>query len=260
MNGNELKIYLIVVRKTKGWNKEFDGISISQFQKYGGIGSRNTVRKHLTSLSKLNLIKELVRDGKYSLFYLADPYQKMSRSKVEQVDDVPLPVVEHHPYQKLSIQTDTIKEEEEERRKLKLDNFEEFYVWLPKEKIRNEKFYKTTVKRNLLNDDQQTLDNFQSFIDEQESTRPQEAMIDIAEKQFKLLCVFIGSKAPNQILKLDREQTYQKYFEQPTNDFISKKGGLVELSSSLDNNNYHAGLLQELTAAYINFKEFKNEN
>jgi hypothetical protein len=43
LNGNELKIYLIVVRKTKGWNKEFDGISISQFQKYGGIGMGNIV-------------------------------------------------------------------------------------------------------------------------------------------------------------------------------------------------------------------------
>ena len=31
LTGAELKCYLVVIRKTKGWNKESDNISISQF-------------------------------------------------------------------------------------------------------------------------------------------------------------------------------------------------------------------------------------
>ena len=39
----ELKCYLFVVRKTKGWNKEFDSISVSQFMEVTGLSNRSII-------------------------------------------------------------------------------------------------------------------------------------------------------------------------------------------------------------------------
>ena len=40
MSGVELKCYLFVIRKTKGWNKEEDAISVSQFMKVTGLSNK----------------------------------------------------------------------------------------------------------------------------------------------------------------------------------------------------------------------------
>ncbi|WP_257824218.1 replication protein [Aggregatibacter actinomycetemcomitans] len=39
----ELKCYLVVVRKTKGWNKESDSISVSQFMEVTGLSNRSVI-------------------------------------------------------------------------------------------------------------------------------------------------------------------------------------------------------------------------
>ena len=39
----ELKCYLVVVRKTKGWNKDEDSISVTQFMKVTGLSNRSVV-------------------------------------------------------------------------------------------------------------------------------------------------------------------------------------------------------------------------
>ena len=39
----ELKCYLFVVRKTKGWNKESDSISVSQFMEVTGLSNRSVI-------------------------------------------------------------------------------------------------------------------------------------------------------------------------------------------------------------------------
>ena len=39
----ELKCYLFVVRKTKGWNKESDNISVSQFMEVTGLSNRSVI-------------------------------------------------------------------------------------------------------------------------------------------------------------------------------------------------------------------------
>lgn len=54
--GNACKIYLLIVRKTRGWHKEADKISYSQIQKYTGIGSSATVDKAVSELVGLGLI------------------------------------------------------------------------------------------------------------------------------------------------------------------------------------------------------------
>ena len=70
LNGNSIKIYLFIVRKTKGWNKESDGISHSQISKMLNIKSHNTIRKSLDELLGLSLINEVKKDGKYSIFFV----------------------------------------------------------------------------------------------------------------------------------------------------------------------------------------------
>lgn len=55
LTGAELKCYLVVIRKTKGWNKESDNISISQFMKATGL-SNSAVIKACESLVKYGLL------------------------------------------------------------------------------------------------------------------------------------------------------------------------------------------------------------
>ena len=56
VSGNACKVYLLIVRKTRGWQKEKDYISYSQIQKITGISSA-TVSKAINELSELGLIK-----------------------------------------------------------------------------------------------------------------------------------------------------------------------------------------------------------
>lgn len=51
------KIYLVICRKTRGWNKEMDSISLSQFEVITGK-SRPTVVKCLNELIKVGLVVE----------------------------------------------------------------------------------------------------------------------------------------------------------------------------------------------------------
>ena len=55
MSGVELKCYLFVVRKTKGWNKECDAISLTQFVKFTGAG-KTAVVDALKNLVDLGLL------------------------------------------------------------------------------------------------------------------------------------------------------------------------------------------------------------
>ena len=65
---NALKIYLIIIRKTKGWNKEADYISISQLQTLSGIKKNETIFKVLKELESQNLIFAEKNKGKMSRF------------------------------------------------------------------------------------------------------------------------------------------------------------------------------------------------
>ena len=56
LSGNACKIYLLIVRKTRGWHKEADKISYSQIQKYTGINHRATVSKAIDELLDIGLI------------------------------------------------------------------------------------------------------------------------------------------------------------------------------------------------------------
>ena len=57
VSGNACKVYLLIVRKTRGWQKEKDCISYSQIQKIAGIKSHETIKNALNELLELGLIK-----------------------------------------------------------------------------------------------------------------------------------------------------------------------------------------------------------
>lgn len=65
VSGNACKVYLLIVRKTRGWNKEKDRISYSQIQKISGIKSHETIKNALDELVKIGLI--LVKQGNEKL-------------------------------------------------------------------------------------------------------------------------------------------------------------------------------------------------
>lgn len=69
ISGNACKIYLLIVRKTRGWNKKSDRLSYSQIQKSAGIGSSATVDKAIGELVDLNLISYKQGNEKYANEY-----------------------------------------------------------------------------------------------------------------------------------------------------------------------------------------------
>ncbi|MCW8960172.1 MAG: replication protein [Ignavibacteriaceae bacterium] len=80
LSGNATKCYLLVVRKTVGWGKESDRISISQFQKHTGVNDKKTIHKVVKELEEFGLILSKKERGLITEFSLnfepLDQYQK----------------------------------------------------------------------------------------------------------------------------------------------------------------------------------------
>ena len=70
LSPNAFKCYVLIVRKTTGWGKSSDKISISQFQAIAGIKKRDTVISALAELAKLNLILPVKKAGLVNEFRL----------------------------------------------------------------------------------------------------------------------------------------------------------------------------------------------
>jgi phage replication O-like protein O len=62
LNGTELSVVLFLIRKTNGWNKETDEISLSQFLKYIPV-TKPTLCKAIKNLQLVKIVK-LVKKGK----------------------------------------------------------------------------------------------------------------------------------------------------------------------------------------------------
>lgn len=70
LSANALKCYLVIVRKTAGWHKEWDAIPTAQLMELTGIKKRQTVYSCLAQLEELELITSVKAKGitsKYSL-------------------------------------------------------------------------------------------------------------------------------------------------------------------------------------------------
>ncbi|HEZ4736553.1 TPA: replication protein [Neisseria meningitidis] len=73
MSGNAWKCYGVIVRKTTGWQKEMDYISVSQFKTLTGIKKDETVSDALKELEELNLIASVKQRGKVTGYRLNMP-------------------------------------------------------------------------------------------------------------------------------------------------------------------------------------------
>jgi len=127
MSGNSVKIYLFIVRKTKGWQKQSDGISHSQISKALEIKSHNTIRKSLDELIELSLINEDKTHGKYSIFSLNIPSQKLTNTSSK---------IDYPPSQKLTTHkttntktTNKTKNKQKEKSLPENLNLEAFNMW-----------------------------------------------------------------------------------------------------------------------------------
>ncbi len=82
LNATELKIVLLVIRKTWGYNKDMDGISLSQMQKYLFV-SRPTAAKAIGRLLRTNI---LILCGKGNSKVLFNIYRFNFESETWQLD------------------------------------------------------------------------------------------------------------------------------------------------------------------------------
>ena len=74
MSGNAWKCYGLIVRKTRGWQKTHDSLSVSQIQEATGIKSEETVEKAINELVDLGLIGKQSRIGLPNEYFLiSDP-------------------------------------------------------------------------------------------------------------------------------------------------------------------------------------------
>ncbi|NUE95413.1 replication protein [Gilliamella sp. ESL0232] len=70
MSANALRCYLLITRKTTGWGKTSDKISISQFMQYLGIKDKRTVYAALSELTNLGLINAIKNNGEITEYSL----------------------------------------------------------------------------------------------------------------------------------------------------------------------------------------------
>lgn len=85
VSGNACKIYLVIVRKTRGWHKESDRLSYSQLLKITGIGSYSTIEKAIDELLSIGLINVKTGNVKASNEYsLNDNFCSTTESVVGQ--------------------------------------------------------------------------------------------------------------------------------------------------------------------------------
>ena len=73
MSGNAWKCYTVIARKTTGWQKEMDYISVSQFKTLAGIKKDETVTDALKELAELGLIVSVKQHGKVTGYRLNMP-------------------------------------------------------------------------------------------------------------------------------------------------------------------------------------------
>ncbi|MDA3807108.1 MAG: replication protein [Thiomicrorhabdus sp.] len=104
MSASAFKCYMLIIRKTKGWNKSKDGLAYSQFHEGTGINGRATIRKALDELIACGLVKQQSSKGNYSTFSVS-----FTRSEIEHVNPLGSSEIEHLPVQKLNTQTNTIQ-------------------------------------------------------------------------------------------------------------------------------------------------------
>lgn len=71
LKGSALSMYIFIVRKTRGWQKECDRISLSQFSEFTGY-NKDAVLTGVNKLVSLGLVKRVTFENKTSYYELND--------------------------------------------------------------------------------------------------------------------------------------------------------------------------------------------
>jgi phage replication O-like protein O len=87
MSANAFRIYMVLVRKTKGWHKDSDSLSQSQIMALTGIQSEKTVRKALDGLIAFEIISEQKKTGCQSTFFVSLFVEKTTPVKITEVQE-----------------------------------------------------------------------------------------------------------------------------------------------------------------------------
>lgn len=164
LSGNALKCYLLIVRKTLGWQKKFDAISISQFEQSLGIQDK-TVRKSLKELSSLDLIRTQRSTGKPTSFYVVlspEPSSKKGSSVNNGIEKI----TSSTPSKNNNTQK-TLKTEEEEEIfqefKIHLESFIKFLKQENGVSVKHPISFRNKLIANFKADDSKTLEKYEAY-------------------------------------------------------------------------------------------------
>jgi phage replication O-like protein O len=80
MSPNEFVCLTLIIRKTRGWNKQSDKIAISQFREFTGINREKTLSAALESLRKRGFIKVEKWRGRISSYELTDLFSELENA------------------------------------------------------------------------------------------------------------------------------------------------------------------------------------
>jgi phage replication O-like protein O len=88
----ELKVLFVILRKTFGWHKQYDRISLSQFVKITGLKRTNAIRATNSLLSKGIITKEVVgKKGSLETYYSLVVIDNSNNSYRNRKDTTPSP-------------------------------------------------------------------------------------------------------------------------------------------------------------------------
>ena len=205
----ELKVFLIIIRKTKGWNKEYDAISISLFKKILNLKDDRTIRKAIASLKKLDLIKKEEKRGKitkYAINLTPNPLHVDERGHEDVPptsscnnplhEDVGGPLASGCTPTKDIITKDIITKDNNHKKSKTLETKEkqsscssdnknlEKWILEKSKKARNPSAYAASIKRKVLEKEQSILDEFRLWESREEEFKQKETQ---QEEEYKIL-------------------------------------------------------------------------
>lgn len=106
LNESELKVLLVIIRKTFGFHKHKDRISLSQLEKFTGLTRANVCKGIQSLIGKGVVLKEITGIfGKEEVFYsliVGDPNNsnQYSSNTPPSIDTIPPPVSQEYPQNK----------------------------------------------------------------------------------------------------------------------------------------------------------------
>ena len=131
MSGSAAKIFIAICRKTIGWHKLSDAISLSQLRKITGISSNNTLKKGIDELIDMELITKERGAGKTSVFDI----------NIEAISNSEIAISLFDSTMSKTVHTkETLPKETSQKKLIYTDEFQTFWNQYPNNKGKREAF------------------------------------------------------------------------------------------------------------------------